>query len=176
MGNSRTSQRRKHDTLPSSSSLLAPTRPFAPISSQSSSSLSPSGLPASPEHTKGLGHSIERMTIHRPEPEVIAENEAEHVAPAETAHPPPFQLASDTEALAEQDQPIQPARGTAPPATSSASALQRLSVSAGDPVPPPPPIHRQTGSKRSGWSLESMAITRNHLSPVQRSATSVHLP
>jgi hypothetical protein len=173
MGSARTTQRRKHNTFFSlSSSLLPSPRPFASISSQPSPLLSPTDLPASPEHPKGFGHSIERMTIHRPEPEVTAENEAEHVAPVETTNPSPFQLASDTEALAEQDQPMQTARGTAPLATSSASALQFVSVSAGDPVPLPPPVNRQVAPKRSGWSLESIAITRDHLSPVQRKVAS----
>lgn len=169
MGNSHTTQRRKHNTFSSlSSSLLTPTRPFTPISSL----YAPRDLSNNPEHPKGFGHSFERTTVHRPESEAIVANEAEHVVPAETTNPSTFQLASHTEAFAEQDQSVQAARGTALLATSSASILQRVSVSAGDPVLPPPFVNRQAGIKRSGWSLERIAMTRGHLSPVQRYATS----
>lgn len=174
-----------------SGSFAEPTRPFASVTPPSEPSL-PHERQERPAYTTQFKHSLDRIPIHPPMPEhsdwslertaitrdtpvqrsaTNVANEAEHVAPGETTNPSTFQLSADTEALAEQDQSMPTACGTAPLATSSASPLQRRA--AADPVPPLPPVNRQVGTKRTGWSIERMAITRDQLPPAQRYATSV---
>jgi len=168
MGNSPL-QHRKHVPFSSPSSSWLSTRPFAPTTAHPSSSHLPKDQLTSPVQAKGFGYSFERIAVYHPDSKVIAGNESEPVSPKETTNLSPLQLASDEESLAEPEQSIPTARESTVPAYSSASALQRMPTSASNPdTPKPPPVNRQTGTKRTGWSIEHMAITHNPLPPAQR--------
>jgi hypothetical protein len=167
MGNLRSPQRRRHDPFASPTSFLLSNRPFAPTVSQPSSSLHPKDQLASPVQAKGFGYSFEHMAAHHPEPATI---EAEPVPSEQTTNSSPHQLATDTELLPEQEQPQPTAHGDAALTPTSPSALQRMKVPTSKPIASPPPTNRQSGTKRSGWSIERMAITYNYPPPAQLTA------